>query len=98
MSTKSYRRDKETSVPKVEEKKLETELLKKERFGVVANCTTLNVRKGPSVESDVVSSIKCLTKVAIDEENSANDFYKISVTLSGSDSVIEGYCMKKYIV
>lgn len=60
--------------------------------GVVANCFSLNVRTGPSKDSDVICEILSKSEVEIDESESSEDFYKIC-TASG----VEGFCMKKFI-
>lgn len=60
--------------------------------GVVHECAKLNVRKEPSTSAPVVCTILKGTEVAIFEEESTDEFYKIC-TASG----IEGYCMKQFI-
>lgn len=62
------------------------------RIGCVKNCVTLNVRKEPSIDSEICAVIKSDTDVVVQESESTQDFYKIST----SDN-IEGYCIKKYI-
>lgn len=65
---------------------------KKPLIGIVANCFSLNVRTGPSKDSDVICEILSKSEVEIDESESSEDFYKIC-TASG----VEGFCMKKFI-
>lgn len=60
--------------------------------GVVTDCVRLYVRKEPSADGEVVTVIDCLSKVMVDMDASANDFYKIC-TAAG----VEGFCMRKYI-
>lgn len=79
----------------VEEAKMTTPVApepKKPITGVVANCFSLNVRTGPSKDSDVICEILSKSEVEIDESESSEDFYKIC-TASG----VEGFCMKKFI-
>lgn len=61
-------------------------------LGVVSNCTKLNVREEPSMDSDIVCEISKLTEVMINDDESTDDFYKIC-----TDSGIEGFCMKQYV-
>ena len=63
------------------------------RTGIVTNCSRLNIRKEPNVDSDIVCSVSNNTEVIIDEESSNDGFYKITTSAG-----IEGFCMKKYIV
>lgn len=62
------------------------------RTGIVTNCSRLNIRKEPNVDSDIVCSVSNNTEVIIDEESSNDGFYKITTSAG-----IEGFCMKKYI-
>ena len=60
--------------------------------GIVKGCKLLNVRKEPNVSSSVVATLGCNSEVAIDLDNSADDFYKIFATVGA-----EGFCMKKFV-
>lgn len=60
-------------------------------YGNVNNCTSLNVRKYPERNAEVVCTISYPSEVMITDE-SDEVFYKV-FTASG----IEGYCMKDYI-
>lgn len=62
------------------------------RTGIVTNCSRLNIRKEPNVDSDIACSVSNNTEVIIDEESSNDGFYKITTSAG-----IEGFCMKKYI-
>jgi len=64
----------------------------KKILGVVSNCSSLNVRKQPSVKADILFTIKLGTEVNIDMEGSTSKFYKIIF-----DNDIEGFCMKDFI-
>lgn len=61
--------------------------------GMVVECTQLRVRKEPNDKADVLCLLDVSTYVEIDLEASTTDFYKV-ITESG----VEGYCMKKFIV
>lgn len=60
------------------------------RKGVVAHCLKLNVRRKPSVESDICCVIGNGQKVIILSDKDKL-FYQVNV--EGT----EGYCMKKFI-
>ena len=60
--------------------------------GVVTNCLQLNVREAPRSDAKVLFVIDSLSEVAIYENESTDEFYKIC-TASG----LEGFCMKKFI-
>lgn len=59
--------------------------------GVVKNCSSLNLRNRPNLDSDIITELPVSTKVTILHEANAT-FYRIA-TPAG----VEGYCMKKYI-
>ena len=61
-------------------------------LGVVVDCDKLNIRKGPSINTDIVCMIDASTNLIVDYESSTDEFYKIC-TYAG----IEGYCMKKFV-
>lgn len=58
----------------------------------VANCLRLHIFTEPNTESDIVCKVRYLTEVAVDLENSTDDFYKI-YTVTGA----EGFCKKDLI-
>lgn len=60
--------------------------------GFVTECAKLNIRKKPSLGSDVVCIVPINTKLIIDEKSSKGDWYKIT-----TDDGKYGYCMKKYV-
>ena len=61
-------------------------------FGVVSDCSRLNVRKKPNIKAKVVSVITDKTKVRIDNVASNDEWCKVYVKPE-----IEGYCMRKYL-
>ena len=66
---------------------------KKIEFGVVYNCSKLNVRKQPSLHATPITVINKGEKVSIIEyDPNKNHFCKVK-TVSG----IEGYCMIEFI-
>lgn len=63
-----------------------------ETVGIVIECETLRVRKEPSVDGEILTTIHKGSQVVIDLDKSTSDFYKISYVAG-----VEGYCMKKFI-
>lgn len=63
-----------------------------ELIGYVTDCVKLNVREAASKDSNVLCEIILNSKVIVDEENSTDDFYKVT-----TETGVEGYCMKQYI-
>ena len=63
-----------------------------ELIGYVTDCVKLNVREAASKDSSVLCEIILNSKVIVDEENSTDDFYKVT-----TETGVEGYCMKQYI-
>ena len=64
----------------------------KPKLGVVTECVKLNVRDEPDVNADILCTILLGSEVAIDEEESTDDFYKVC-----TETGVEGFCMKQYI-
>ena len=62
-------------------------------LGVVSGCDKLRVRNEPRFGNNVVCEIGKGTKVMIDRSQSTFDYYKIY-----TESGIEGFCSKTYIV
>ena len=58
----------------------------------VANCLRLHIHSEPNLESEIVCKVRYLTELAIDPDESTNDFYKV-YTVAGA----EGYCQKEYL-
>ena len=61
------------------------------KAGVIANCDRLNIRKGSSVDTEILAVLDRGSKVVV-EPTSNNEFYKVY-----AESGIEGYAMKAYI-
>lgn len=60
--------------------------------GVVVGCEKLNVRKEPSINSEVVFQFPCNMEVEIFVDKSTKDWFYVC-----NAAGIEGFCMKKYI-
>ena len=61
-------------------------------IGVVVGCEKLNVRKEPSINSDIVFQFPCNMEVEIFIDKSTEDWFYVC-----NAAGIEGFCMKKYI-
>ena len=68
------------------------EPIEQSKFGVVVDCSRLNVRAKPRTEAEVVCIIDRGSKVIIDDEKSTLSFYKVCTEVGA-----EGYCMKQFI-
>lgn len=63
---------------------------------VVVGCAKLRVRREPSANAGVYGTVDEGTELTIDNgEESYEDFYKVYTVIN--DTLIEGYCMKKFI-
>lgn len=78
-------------VEEIVEPKTEPVEIPKFKTGVVADCTRLNVRKGPNKTAGILFTIDVNTKVTIDVAKSTDGWYYVA-TAKG-----EGFCMKDYI-
>ena len=61
-------------------------------IGVVTECAKLNVRKEPSADAEVLTTILLGAEVKVDIFESTNGFYKVC-----TGAGVEGYCVEKYI-
>lgn len=78
--------------PQDEELKRKKKKNNKTFTGTVVNCKVLNVRKAPSIESDIIGVVYEGDKLKLDIVKSTNDFYRI-ISPNGN----YGYCMKDYV-
>ena len=71
-----------------------TEELKTDIFldGIVHNCVKLNVRKNPSIDSDVITVLNEQDKIKVKDIDTLSDWYFIQLP-NGK----EGFSMKKYV-
>ena len=102
MSKKNYNKisTEKKMAPEVEAKEepiievVETPVVEevKNPTGIVTNCTKLNVRKKPSLDADILTTIPVHTEVTIDVKKSVDEWLYIKF-----DSGVKGFCMKKYI-
>ena len=60
--------------------------------GIVVGCEKLNVRKEPSINSEVVFQFPCNMEVEIFIDKSTEDWFYVC-----NAAGIEGFCMKKHI-
>ena len=60
--------------------------------GIVHNCVKLNVRKNPSIDSDVIAVLNEQDQIKVKDVDTISDWYFIQLP-NGE----EGFSMKKYI-
>lgn len=58
----------------------------------IANCLRLHIHSEPNLESEIICKVRYLTELAVELENSTEDFYKVC-TATGA----EGFCQKEYV-
>lgn len=58
----------------------------------VANCLRLHIHSEPNLESEIVCKLRYLTEVAIDLDESTEDFYKVCTAIGA-----EGFCEKELV-
>ena len=56
------------------------------------NCLRLHVYSEPNENSEVICKFRYLTEVAIDLDNSTEEFYKIYTAIGA-----EGFCQKEFV-
>lgn len=78
--------------PELVKETVDTVSLPKNVHGVVVNCSKLNIREEPTVESNVVCVLDVKSEIEIDVTKSDNEWFKV-YTVTG----IEGYCMRKFV-
>lgn len=62
--------------------------------GVVANCIALNIRKSPSMDTDVIHVADAGCRVTIDLEHSTDEWYRVVKIF---DEEVYGFCMKVFV-
>ena len=71
---------------------LEPDNKAKDIYGMVTECKKLNIRIEPDINSKVVCTVDCGSRLIISDDESTNDWYKVCV-----ENGAEGYCMKKFV-
>lgn len=61
-------------------------------IGVVANCHALNIRKEPSLNGEIVCTVKAGNEVVVETSSEAPDWYYITEKYG-----FKGYAMAKYV-
>lgn len=61
-------------------------------YGVVIDCSQLNVREKSNKNAKVLCEVKVGSKLVIDEAKSTADWFSVC-----TENGIEGFCMKRYI-
>lgn len=60
--------------------------------GRVVDCSRLNIRKKPTVNAEVLTTVKKDSELILDLIKSNEKWFKVCTT-----SGVEGYCMKQYV-
>ena len=82
----------EVKEPEVIVPSIENNVENNEVIGKISGFEKLYVRKEASKDSEPVGIITSETVLTIDEENSTEDFYKVT-----TNEGLEGYCVKKFV-
>ena len=82
----------EVTEPEVIVPNVENNVENNEVIGKISGFEKLYVRKEASKDSEPAGIITSETVLTIDEENSTEDFYKVT-----TNEGLEGYCVKKFI-
>ena len=61
-------------------------------IGVVTDCLSLNIRTEPSLDASILCSVRALSKLAIDESSSTEEWFSVC-----TETGVEGYCLKKFV-
>lgn len=59
--------------------------------GHIVNCEALNMRKEPSIDSQIIRVIHPDDVVSVNIDDSINEWFKVSIDNA------TGFCMKKYV-
>lgn len=82
----------EVKEPEVIVPSIENNVENNEVIGKISGFEKLYVRKEASKDSEPAGIITSETVLTIDEENSTEDFYKVT-----TNEGLEGYCVKKFV-
>ena len=82
----------EVTEPEVIVPSIENNVENNEVIGKISGFEKLYVRKEASKDSEPIGIITSETVLTIDEENSTEDFYKVT-----TNEGLEGYCVKKFV-
>ena len=82
----------EVTEPEVIVPSIENNVENNKVIGKIIGFEKLYVRKEASKDSEPVGIITSETVLTIDEENSTEDFYKVT-----TNEGLEGYCVKKFV-
>lgn len=89
-NTEETKIEQEVQVEPTVENKKETDGVE---LGVVVDCTKLNIRKEPKIDSHVVLVVDAGAELkVIDSDKARGDWYKVITA-----NKVHGFCMKKYV-
>lgn len=87
--------EEENTSDEITEEIIQDALKEETKTGVVSGCAKLRVRKEASTEADVYGTIEEDTELTVSITHSTDEFYKVNTIIN--DTLIGGYCMKKFI-
>lgn len=58
----------------------------------VVNCLRLHIHSEPNTDSEIICKVRYATEVAVDPDNSTEDFYKVYTAIGA-----EGFCEKELV-
>lgn len=57
-----------------------------------SNCLRLHIHSEPNLESEIVCKVRYLTRLAVDTNDSTDEFYKVYTAFGA-----EGFCQKEFV-
>lgn len=60
--------------------------------GTVTNCSKLNVREKPSINSDVICVLDAMSEIEVNLSKSTDKWVRVHTAIGA-----EGYCMREYV-
>lgn len=82
----------EVDAVKMVEETVNTVPIPKTINGIVANCTKLNIRKGPSTNAEILGVVNVDSEMKIDMDKSNDKWFYVSTAVG-----IDGYCMRDFV-
>lgn len=80
----------------VDEESITEDIVKDDiKDAVVVDCAKLRVRKAPNANADVYGTIVIGTELTVNLTDSTEEFYKVNTVIN--ETLVSGYCMKKFI-
>lgn len=81
-----------TNTDIIEETNTTTDTIEEYITGTVTNCMSLNIRKEPKADGEIVCKVPVNTLLVITPSESTDEWLRVF-----SETGANGYCMKKYV-